>query len=106
MTGAAGDERDSGFAGQPAVGVGHVDGCGFVADVDQIEIGIEGGVEDRHDVIAGQREHAAAAETLERPGDDVGAAQRSRHVCPFKPMCNLAVALRHASLSFGRRIGV
>ena len=74
VAGTAGDERDAGFAGQAAVGVGHVDGCGLVADMDEIEIGVERRVEDRHDVVAGQREHAVAAEPLKRSGNDVGAA--------------------------------
>ena len=76
---AAGHQRDAGLAGQAAVGVGHVDGGGLVADVDEIEIGVERRIEDRHDVVAGEREHAAAAEPLERSGHDVGAAQRLAH---------------------------
>ena len=76
VAGTAGDQRDAGFAGEPAVGVGHVDGGGLMADMNEIELGVERRVEDRHDVVAGQREHAAAAEALQRSGDDVGAAQR------------------------------
>jgi hypothetical protein len=97
VAGAARDERDAGFAGQSAVGVGHVDGCGLVADMDEIEIGVERRVEDRHDVVAGQREHAVAAETLQRSGNDVGAAQRSGHVRPLKLTRNLAAMRRRAS---------
>ena len=80
VAGPAGHERDAGFAGQPPVRVGHVDGGGLVADVDEIEAGVERGVEDRHDVVAGEREHALAAEALERLGYDVGAAQRLAHI--------------------------
>ena len=80
VAGPAGDERNAGLAGQPAVRVGHVDGGGLVADVDEIEAGVERGVEDRHDVVAGEGEHALAAEALERLGYDVGAAQRLAHV--------------------------
>jgi hypothetical protein len=63
-------------AGLDLVHVRHVDGGGLVADMDKIEAGIEGGVEDRHDVVAGQREDAARAEPAERLGDNVGASQR------------------------------
>ena len=79
MAGPAGHQRDAGLAGQPAVGVRHVHGGGLVAHVHEIELGLERGVEDRHDVVAGQREHALAAEPLERAGDDIGAAQRLAH---------------------------
>jgi hypothetical protein len=51
-------------------------GGGFVAHMYQIEPGLDRRVEDRHDVIAGEREHLAAAEALERTGNDVGAPQR------------------------------
>jgi hypothetical protein len=105
VAGAAGDERDAGFASQPAMGVGHVDGRRLVADMDEIEIGVERGVEDRHDVVAGQREYAMAAEALQRSGNDVGAAQRPGHVRPFKFMRNLTAARRHTSPTLGWRIG-
>ena len=75
----AGDECDAGFAGQPAMRVGHVHGGGFMADVNQVEAGIERGIEDRHDVVAGQREDAPAAKTLQRTSDDVGAAEGVAH---------------------------
>ena len=74
MTGSAGDQGNTGFAGEAAVGVGHVHGGGFVADVNEVDAGIQRGVEDRHDVIAGQREDASAAEAAKRTSDDVGAA--------------------------------
>ena len=87
-----------GFAGEAAVRVGHVHGGRLVAHVDEIEAGIERGVEDRHDVIAGQREHAPAAEALQRSGDDVGAAQRLAHV-GHSPLAQSTVdARRRASL--------
>jgi hypothetical protein len=35
-----------------------------VPDVDEVEAGIEGGVEDRHDVVAGQRKDAPATDTV------------------------------------------
>ena len=105
VAGAAGDQRDAGLAGQAAVGVGHVDGGGLVADMDEIEIGVERRVEDRHDVVAGQREHAVAAEALQRSGNDVGAAQRLGHVRPLKLTRNLAAMRRRASPPLGWRIG-
>ena len=73
-------ERNAGLAGQPPVRVGHVYGGGLVADVDEIEAGVERGIEDRHDVVAGEGEHALAAEALERVGYNVGAAQRLAHI--------------------------
>ena len=75
VTGPAGDHRDAGLAGQASPGVRHVHGGRLVAHMHEIEPGLERGVEDRHDVVAGEREHVAAAEPLERTGNDVGAAQ-------------------------------
>ena len=74
MTGSAGDQGNAGFAGQAAMGIGHVHGGGFVAHVNEVDARIQRGVEYRHDVVAGQREDAPAAETAKRMGDDVGAA--------------------------------
>ena len=39
-----------------------------------VDARIQRGVEDRHDVVAGQREDALAAEAAKRTSDDVGAA--------------------------------
>ena len=74
MTGSAGDQGNAGFAGQAAMSIGHVHGGGFVPHVNEVDAHIQGGVEDRHDVVAGQREDAPAADTAKRTSDDVGAA--------------------------------
>jgi hypothetical protein len=72
--GTAGHHGDAGFAGQPAPGVGHVHGGGFVAHVHEIEPGLQRRVEQRHDVVAGEREHVLAAEALERARDNIRAS--------------------------------
>jgi hypothetical protein len=74
VTGSAGDQGNAGFAGQAAMGVGHVHGGGFVPHVNEVDARIQRGIEDRHDVVAGQREDTSAAETAKRTSDDVGAA--------------------------------
>ena len=79
VAGSAGHQRNAGLAGEPAVGVRHVDRGGLVAHMHEIETGVERGVEDRHDVVARKREDAPAPQALERAGDDVGAAQRLAH---------------------------
>ena len=56
------------------MGVGHVHGGGFVPHVNKVDTRIQRGVEDRHDVVAGQREDAPAADAAKRTSDDVGAA--------------------------------
>ena len=74
MTGSAGDQGNTGFAGQAAMGVGHVHGGGFVPHVNEVDARIQRGIENRHDVVPGQREDASAAETAKGTSDDVGAA--------------------------------
>ena len=56
------------------MGIGHVHGGGFVADMNEIDAGVERSVEDRHDVVAGEREDAPAADAVKRTSDDVGSA--------------------------------
>jgi hypothetical protein len=56
------------------MGVGHVHGGGFVPHVNEVDARIQRGIEDRHDVVAGQREDTPATETAKRTSDDVGAA--------------------------------
>ena len=52
-------ERNAHFAGYTRVGIGHMYGRRFVADMEKLDPGIERGIEHRHDVIAGQREDTA-----------------------------------------------
>jgi hypothetical protein len=56
------------------MGIGHVHGGGFVSHVNEVNAGVERGIEDRHDVVAGKREDASAAHTMQRTSDDVGSA--------------------------------
>ena len=104
MAGATGDQRNTGLAGQAAVGISHVDRGSLVAHVNEIEAGVERGIEDRHDVVAGEGEHALAAEALERLGYDVGAAQHLAHI-GFSPPPNLPADALGASLARPCRIG-
>ena len=79
VAGAAGDHGDSGFAGQPAPGIGGVHGGGLVAGVHEVDRGADRGVEQRHDVVAGEREDRAVSGTFEGAHDDVGAAKGLGH---------------------------
>ena len=79
VTGSAGNQGDTDFSGQAAMGIGHVHGGGLMADVNEVDAGVERGVEDRHDVVAGQREHAPAAKAVKRASNNVGAAQGVAH---------------------------
>jgi len=45
----------------------------FMPDVHQFDIRFQNRVENRHDMVARQREYALAAKALERLGDDVSA---------------------------------
>ncbi len=92
VAGPAGDERDAGLAGEPAPRISHVDRSRLVAHMHEIEIGLERGIEDRHDVIAGKREHTPAAEASERLRNDVGASKRLGHRVSFLDAC---AAQRH-----------
>ena len=79
VAGTAGDHGDAGLAGQPAVRVGHVHRGGFVPRVHQVEPCVQCGIEQRHDVVAGQREDALIAGVFQRAHDDVGAAKGLGH---------------------------
>ena len=68
--------RDAGLAGEPPPRVRHVHGRRLMAHMHEIELRLDRGIEDRHDVVAGEREHAVAAEPRQRTRHDVGAAQR------------------------------
>src|ERR1700688_3679913 len=73
--------------------IGHVHGGGFVAHVNEVDVRIQRGVEDRHDVVAGQREDAPAADAAKRTSDDVGAAQGVAHLLAWT--FNLEFVLMH-----------
>ena len=84
VTGAAGDQRNAGLAGETAPRIRHVDRSRLVAHVHEIEVRVESGIEDRHDVIAREGENPPAAEAGERAGNDVGASRRPGHGICFK----------------------
>lgn len=74
MTRTASDQADANLAGQPTLGVRHMHGGGFMADMHEVDADVECGIKDRHDVVARQREDAAAAEPNKGASDDIGAA--------------------------------
>ena len=74
MTRTAGDHGDARLAGQPSPGVGHVHRRGLMPRVHQPLPRIDRRVEQRHDVVAGQREDRVVAGAFQRAHDDVGAA--------------------------------
>jgi hypothetical protein len=45
-----------------------------MAHMHEIELRLDRGIEDRHDVIAREGKHVPAAEAGERTGDDIGAS--------------------------------
>src|SRR5262245_20229464 len=79
MASAAADQGDAAAAGEPPPGVGHMHGGGLVADVPQAEARPEHGIENRHDVIAGQGEDGRRARALESANHHVGASDLCRH---------------------------
>ncbi len=74
VPGTAGHERDAGLAGDPRVRIRHVHGRGFVTHVDEIDARVERRIEDRHDVVARQREDALHAGEREGRDERVRAA--------------------------------
>jgi hypothetical protein len=81
VTRPAGDERHADLAGEPRPRVGHVHGRGLMAYMDQLDAGAECGVEDRHHVVAGEREDALHAVRCKCRDDRVGASMGC-HVVP------------------------
>ena len=79
VAGAAGDHGDAGLAGQPAPGVGGVHRGGLLPGVHEVDRGADRGVEQRHDVVAGQREDRVVSGAFEGAHDDVGAAEGLGH---------------------------
>jgi hypothetical protein len=55
-------------AGEASPGIGHVDGRGFMANVNDVQPGFDRRIVDRHDLIAGKGEEPARA----RPGEALG----------------------------------
>ena len=67
--------------GQARPGVRHVHGRRLVAHVHQPRAGAESRIEERHDVIAGQREDRAQTRAIERARQDVRPPDLAGHVC-------------------------
>jgi hypothetical protein len=80
VTGTTGHHGDAGLAGHAAPGVGHVHGGGLVAHMHDVELRFDGGIVDRHDVVAREGEHGLVAEPFEAACNDVGAPELPRHV--------------------------
>jgi hypothetical protein len=117
-----GHHRDPWLARQSAPGVGHVDGSRLVPGMDQLELVVERRIEERHDVIAREREDGAAAEAIQAFGDDVGTPELGFHgnssverACsstgaqdggdrrPRKEESGVAIPLRNLERTSGRR---
>ena len=67
------------LAGETSPCVRHMHRRCFVAHMHEVELGLERRIEDRHDVIAREREHMLAAQPSERLRNDVGASHRLGH---------------------------
>ncbi len=65
VSGSAGHQRDADFASHAGPGVGHVNRRALVANVNQFDFVIDGGIENRHDVISGQGEDRPGPRHLE-----------------------------------------
>ena len=72
---AGGDQGHSRLAGQPAPRVGGVYGRSLVPEVDQVGPGVDRGVEDRHYLVAGQREHTPDSQRRKGSYQQVSSAQ-------------------------------
>jgi len=69
----------------------------LVAHVNDVQSGVERGVEDRHHVVARKREHVPHAGRGQRPGEHVGASHQSlssRSACSRSfDFCTLPLAV-------------
>ena len=74
-----GDEGHSRLRCQPAPRVGGVHRCRLVPEVDQVRPGVQGRVEYRHDLVAGQREDTSDAERRQGLYEQIGSAQPCLH---------------------------
>ena len=101
MAGAAGDECDARHACDARPGVGHVHGGGLVADVDELETRVERGIEDRHHVVAREREDAPHAATRKASREAVGPAPGARAHASASSR-NVAAATRSAVIGKSR----
>ena len=75
----AGDQGDTSVAGQTSPRIRHVDRSRFVAHMHEVEIRLERGIEDRHDVIAREGKHLPAAEATERTSDNIRSSYGPGH---------------------------
>ena len=61
MSRSAGHQRDADFAAHARPGVGHVNRRALLSNVNEFDLAIYGGIENRHDVISGQGEDRPGA---------------------------------------------
>src|SRR3954451_15476462 len=80
MARTAGDHGDAGFTREPAPRIRHVHGSSLVSYMHEVDRSSQRGVEEAHDVVAREREHAGHALLLERSDNDVGPSQSFGHV--------------------------
>ena len=93
-----GHERNAHLPGQLGEGVRHEHRGGLVAGVDDLDPGIDAGIEDRHDLVAGQAEDAPHAGLRQRLHQDV----RAPHAAPpFLPGSRRHPDHRRPALSTG-----
>jgi hypothetical protein len=90
MARATGHHGDARFTGEPAPCIGHVHGGGLVAHVNEVNRPSQCGVEEAHDAVARQREHAGHAPLFEGTDNDVGSSQGFGHVPSTPPLAAAA----------------
>jgi hypothetical protein len=76
---AATQSSTSRLVSQASPSIGHVNRGGFVPHVGQLDLCIQDGIEDGHDMVAGEREYPFATEAIERLGNDIGPTRFLRH---------------------------
>jgi len=68
-----------GLAGEPSPGIGGMHGGCFMAGMHKVDRSADGSVEQRHNVVAGEREDRLVAITFECAHYEVGAAEGLGH---------------------------
>ncbi len=85
VPGSAGDHGETDLAREFGPGAGHQYGRTFLAHMGQVDLGADRGVENLHDVVAGERENLVHSGAVKRLGEDVCPSQRVGHV--VLPLC-------------------
>ena len=84
VAGTTGYPGDARFSRDASIGVRHMHGRAFMPDVQQIELTVDRGIEQRHDVVAGQREDGRVTGSFQCLDYDVGAAPGNCHFTKFQ----------------------